>query len=447
MARSRTTLRGPQSMPRLITTLVPILLAAGARAEPAAAPSSPAAVIEEIRARNPDLESIQANIEAARHVGPRVSSLPDPMFSVGLSNFPLSTDQTPLTGVQFELKQTIPWLGKLSAREAVAEHDVAIGAALLEDRRNALVARAKALLWELTYLAEQRRLALEIRQTLEQFARVAEATYTAGSGRQQDLIKPVVEQHRIDDQVVGIDRRVEMIRSEINALRSRAASAPIQAPRLEDAVDPTSPQDPAALLERVRRQNPRLKMRDQMVSKQHAALRLAEEEYYPDFTVGLQYRLRWVETMDAVDGADFIGVGLGVTLPVWAGSKQGEREEEVRARIRAEDSQLAATWNTVRDQLARTLDAIARDQEQAALYRDKIIPDTDKALQASLADYRAGNLEFLSVLDNLTALFKAKVDLVRRVTRTQASLAKLEYILGSPAARQTSPSNPDGGSR
>lgn len=399
---------------------------------PETPPGSPAEVIEQIRTRNPDLAAITANIEAAHHVGPRVSSLPDPMFSVGLSNFPLSSDQTPLTGVQFELRQTIPWLGKLSAREEVAGHDVAIGAAMLEDRRNALVARGQALLWELTYLAERRRLALEIKQTLEQFARVAEAIYTSGSGRQQDLIKPVVAQHRIDDQVVGIDRQVEIIKSEINALRARPVEAPVQAPRLADAAALPSRADLAALVERARRDNPHLQMQRQRVSKQQAALGLAEQEAYPDFSVGLQYRLRWVESMDAVNGADFIGVGLGISLPVYYGSKQGERREEVRARIRAADASLRSAVNTIQDRISQTVEAIERDREQAALYREKIIPDTDKTLQASLTDYRTGNLEFLSVLDNLMDLFRAKVDLVRRTTRIQASRARLIYLIGGP---------------
>lgn len=431
--------------------LAMLLTAQGAWADPPGAPpGSPAEVIEEIRTRNPDLASIAANIEAARHVGPRVSSLPDPMFSVGLSNFPLSTDQTPLTGVQFELKQTIPWLGKLSAREEMAGYDVDIGAAMLEDRRGALVARGRELLWELTYLVERRRLALEIKQTLGQFAQVAEAIYTSGKGRQQDLIKPVVAQYRIDDQVVGIDRQVQMIKSELNALRARPADAPVEAPRLADAVGLPSRTDLAALVERARRDNPYLEVQRQRVSKQRAALGLAEQEAYPDFSVGLQYRLRWVETMDAVNGADFVGVGLGISLPVYYGSKQGERREEVSSRIRAADASLRNEVNALRDRINRTVQAIERDREQAAMYRDKIIPDTDKTLQASLTDYRTGNLEFLSVLDNLMDLFRARVDLVRRTTRIQASRARLIYLLGGPIpeARADEP-NPQtrGGSR
>lgn len=393
---------------------------------------APDKVIEEVRGRNPQLTAIEAEVQAAEHVVPQVGSLPDPMFMVGLSNWPLSTDTTPLTGVQFELKQTFPWFGKLSAREDVARGDVSIRQAGRKDRENQLVARARVLMWELRFLAEHRKLANEIRGVLEQFAQVAEASYTTGGGRQQDLIKPLVEQHRLEDLIVGLDRKRDAIQSEINALRSRPPETPVQPPALAGANDKLALPSRERLRELARATNPMLEMSEAAVSKHKAALRLAEKGYYPDFTVGLQYRLRWVERMDAVDGADFFGVTLGFNLPVFAGSKQGRRVEEARIMIRAGEDQRTATWDRIRDRIERILQSIERDQAQAKIYREKIIPDTRQAFDSSLADYQAGRLEMLSVLDNLMKLFLARVDLVRRTTRIHASLAELEYFLGGP---------------
>jgi outer membrane protein TolC len=396
-------------------------------------PDSYREVIEEVRIHNPGLAALDARVDAARHVVPRAGSLPDPMFMVGLSNWPLSTDETPLTGVQFELRQTFPWFGKLSAREDVAGQDVHIRKALRQEQENLLVARARALLWELRFLTENRRLAVEIGDTLDHFVKVAEAAYTVGNGRQQDLIKPMVERHRIDDMIVGLDRKMDMVRSEINALRARPPEAPVQPPDIEGADAEMTSLVRRRLREFSRKTNPLLKFRDAAIEKQQAALRLAEKDYYPDFTVGLQYRIRWVEQMDAVGGADFIGVTLGMNLPIYFGSKQSRREAEVRSNIRAEQNQRDATWDLIRDRIERVAQGIDRDTAQAKLYRKKIIPDTEQALDSSLADYQSGRIEFLSVLDNLMTLFKARVDLARRTTRIQASLAELDHLLGGSA--------------
>jgi outer membrane protein TolC len=415
-------------------------------AENNAVPALYAEVVEEVRIRNPGLAALDARVDAALQVVPRVGSLPDPLFMLGLSNWPLSTDTTPLTGVQFELKQTFPWFGKLDAREAVVGKDVDIRKAYRAEQENLLVARAKALLWELRFLLEQRRLALEIGAGLEQFTKVAEAAYTVGSGRQQDLIKPVVQRYRIDDLVVGIDRKMDIIRSEINALRNRPPEAPLEAPGLPEG----NVKSPMMVRERLQSYaqatNPLLEVRSAAIAKQHEVLRLAEKDYYPDITLGLQYRLRWVESMDAVGGADFVGLTLGVNLPVYFKSKQNSRVAEVRSNIRAETDQRIGTWDQIRDRIERVAQDIERDVAQAEIYRKKIIPGTEQALDSSLADYQAGRIEFLSVLDNLMALFRARVDLVRRTTRIQALLAGLEHLLGGSLDAALA-STPKGGSR
>ena len=110
-----------------------------------------------------------------------------------------------------------------------------------------------------------------------------------------------------------------------------------------------------------------------------------------------------------------------------------QRAAEVRSNIRAEQNQRAATWDLIRDRIEHVAQGIDRDVAQAELYRKKIIPDTEQALNSSLADYQSGRIEFLSVLDNLMKLFRARVDLVRRTTRIQVSLAELDHLLGGSA--------------
>ncbi|RME25086.1 MAG: hypothetical protein D6806_08520, partial [Deltaproteobacteria bacterium] len=199
--------------------------------------SAPEEVVREVVERNKGTESLDFGAAAAAEIPSQLGSLPDPMFMVGLSNLPLSTDSTPLTGVQFELRQTLPWPGKLAAREEAAGHAARAKKVIVGDRRNLLRARAWALLWELSFLREHRRLANEMSETLRQFVEVTEASYVSGSGRQQDLIKPQVERYRIDDLIVAIDRKAEMIRSRINALRHRPPSAPIEPPSLPEVKD------------------------------------------------------------------------------------------------------------------------------------------------------------------------------------------------------------------
>lgn len=411
------------------------------------APSSPAEVIEEVRARNPGLKGLQAGVDAAGHTAPQASSFPDPTLTVGLSNYPFSTGQTPMSGVQFDLKQRLPWFRKLNALEAAARQDQRIQAALRVEKTNTLVARAWSLLWELTYLHEQRRLALEIGATLDDLVEVARAAYAVGKGRQQDLIKPVVQHQRIDEMVVGIDRQAGILLSELNRLRDREPDAVVIPPAMPKDGDSPPVLKISTLLDYARRHNPMVDLRENAIGKQQEMLTAAREDYVPDFTVGLQYRARWIDSArDPVGGADFFGVTISVGLPVYAATKQSERVEEMKSRLKRAELFLDDTANEVADGIERTALAVERDREQAAIYVEKIIPDTEKALDSSLLDYQQGRIEFLSVLDNLMSLFRARVEHARRVTRIEASLAELEHWLGGPLneAMITTPSGDAG---
>lgn len=411
-------------------------------------PTTAEEVVREVVERNRGTKALESQAAAAAEVPSQAGSLPDPFFMVGLSNLPLSTDSTPLTGIQFELRQTFPWPGKLALREQAAGHNARLRQHLVTERRNLLRAHAWSLLWELAFLREHRRLAGEMAATLNQFVAVAESSYVAGSGRQQDLIKPQVERYRIDDLVESIDRQAATLRARLNALRHRPAQAPIDPPNIPEYNNKVRGQPQGMrgqapdkgpdtrlfssdkLLEFAKEHNPLFRAARQRVEAARSMLALAGKDYFPDISVGLQYRLRWVETMDAVAGADFVGLTLGVNLPVWFASKQRPAEAQREAELAAALAEEQRLGDDIAAGLEAVVQALERDTTQAGIYQEQIIPETRQALESSLADYRAGRLEFISVLDNLLKLFSARVELVRRTTRIQASGAELEHLLG-----------------
>ncbi|MBL6975065.1 MAG: TolC family protein [Deltaproteobacteria bacterium] len=430
----------------LILLAIPLVPAASLYAgHPASGPPvafAAAEVVEEVRARNPGLHALDARADAAGHVAPQAGAFPDPTLTVALVNQPFSTLSSPMTGVQFDLRQRLPWFKRLDALESAARQDQRIQQALSREKKNALTARAWALLWELTYLDEQERLARQVGRTLDDFVEVASAAYAQGMGRQQDLIKPQIQRQRINELVIGIEGQRDMILSELNALRDREPGTHVIPPSLpgDPVVHPEL--DRESLLAYAREHNPLMGFGERSIGKRNEMLRAAEQGYVPDFTVGLQYRARWFDSSrDPAGGADFFGVTIGVGLPVFAAAKQGERIREVSARLREAEHRLRDTDNQVEDRIERLSRAIERDVEQAGLYRTRIIPDTEKALQSSLQDYRSGRIEFLSVLDNLVSLFRAEMDHARRETRVHASLRELEQWVGGPLDEALDPTS------
>ena len=83
-------------------------------------------LINEAMETNPEISSIEFQIEALNEKEIFVQKLMDPMFAIEYSNVPYDTwklDENPMSGIQLKLMQTIPFPGKNSKRKAVIESE------------------------------------------------------------------------------------------------------------------------------------------------------------------------------------------------------------------------------------------------------------------------------------------------------------------------------------
>jgi len=106
-------------------------------------------------ADNPELAALRDKISAAQAVVPQAGSLQDPRLTVALSNMPvggLSFERTPMSGIQFMLRQKVPYPGKLSLRELAARQGVEITQAAYQEAQNAVVRHVKHAYNNLYYL-------------------------------------------------------------------------------------------------------------------------------------------------------------------------------------------------------------------------------------------------------------------------------------------------------
>ena len=81
----------------------------------------------------------------------------------------------------------------------------------------------------------------------------------------------------------------------------------------------------------------------------------------------------------------------------------------------------------------RVQDAVVRAesrQQQVVLFRDVIIPQARQTVDASLSGYRAGKLEFLTLVDNWRRLFEFEVIYHQNLAALAQSLADLEQAVG-----------------
>ena len=418
-------------------TVVLTLLLTGwvARAGPAGPNAEePQAELERLIAAaladNPELAALRDKISAAQAVVPQAGALDDPRLTVALSNMPvggLSFERTPMSGIQFMIRQMVPYPGKLGLRELAARQGVEITRETYQEAENAVVRLVKQGYNNLYYLHRAIEVTQMNKQIAEALAGLAEVMYGVGRIPQQHVIKVHVEVARYVDLLVILDEKLDRAEAALNVLLDRPPDAPLPEPQVG-----TYPLElsAAALYDVARDQRPSLQEMKRRIARLKILVQLARKDLKPDFVLGFDYRVRANSAMDAVSGADFWSFSVGANLP-WLNKERHEsRIIEQQAHLDAAVEQERFVLSKVREALDNALEAATKSRRQVNLYSQGLIPEAELSFSAARTAYEVGKVDMLAVLDALTILNKFQQAYYRVVADHENAVADLEFVVG-----------------
>lgn len=375
------------------------LLAAPVRADEGAPPAADPvleALVAEVLERSPDLRAAAAELAAARERPVQARALPDPMVSFTWINdgWSPSVGRRDMSTLGLMWSQELPGRGKRALEGRMAEVEAAQVEQRLERMRRDLRAEAERAYVALLLRREVLALVREQRDVWAQIEGVTRARYAVGQGAQQDVLRVQVEVTRIEQAHARQVAEVEIALSEVNRLRDRAPDAALDTPaRLRLA---PAPESADVLLDGLRAASPELRAGRLAVEREQAALGLAERLRRPDFSVQAGYMHRG--TLDSMWQA-----GVGVRLPLRKAAQRGA-VAEAEARGAAARRRLDGLELQLRSRTHQRRVRLASLAQQAALYAEGIIPQDRMSVESALANYQAGRVPFLTVLEALTTL-------------------------------------------
>ncbi len=406
-----------------------ILLVAGAvRAEPLTLDAALARAL----ADNPALEAIEARARALAEVPEQVGTLPDPVASVNLLNLPLdsfSFTQEPMTQLQFGLSQTLPFPGTLALRGEVAERRAAGAGFELEERRLQLARDVEAVWWNLFYLDRVLDVIARNETLLRQFVEVAETRYIVGRGLQQDILLAQLELSRLDDRRLQLLSLRDSQVASLNALLDRPAGTEVELPATVEQALPELPPAPE-LVERALENRPLLAVEKEALAAAEAQVELARKSYFPEFRLGVAYGLRGGNNIDGSDRADLASIRFSMSLPLYAASRQERAVDQRNAERMASRHRYHDRRNAVAAEVSQALSDYRRAVEQVVLFRDTIIPQARQTVDAMMAGYQVGKVDFLNLVRSQTTLLDYESDYWRVFSRARQALARLEAAVG-----------------
>jgi outer membrane protein TolC len=412
-------------------SLAGMLILSVATAQATEALSLDEAVAQALSA-NPSLAAVRERATALAAIPDQAKALPDPRLSVNIVNLPLDTfsfTQEGMTQFQVGITQALPYPGKLALRSQIASLEAGAAQSDAAEVRLALVRDVRTVWWNLFYLDRALEVVARNQVLLKQIISVAETLYRVGQGRQQDILLAQLELSKLHDSAIQIQNMHENEVARLNVLLDRPVEPPIQLPQSVAEELPVL-MGAEALQKRAVSSRPILVAQQGRMNAARGRVDLAKKEYVPDFQLGAVYGLRNGTDPDGGSRADMGSIMFSMNLPIYAGSKQDRAVDQRNAEWMQQKYQLQDQRNQVASQVRQAATDYQRAGERAQLFKQQIIPQASQTVDATLAGYQVGKVDFLSLLRSQTTLYDYDTQYWKAFSAANQALARLIAAVG-----------------
>jgi outer membrane protein TolC len=222
--------------------------------------------------------------------------------------------------------------------------------------------------------------------------------------------------------IAMLEAELRATRVRLNGLLVRPPEAPLAQPAGDDALPSLARLDAAALRERVLARNPQLAAEDARIRAAERGKDAVFANRYPEFTLGIapiQMRNRVGEWE----------VMFEINIPLQQSSRRAE-EREALSIIAAAQARREALLNETLAALGENLAALEAAHRVETLTQASLLPQAELTLQAALAGYETGKVDFATVLDAQRQIRQAQLTSIRTRAEARMRLAEIERLLG-----------------
>jgi outer membrane protein, heavy metal efflux system len=414
--------RGEMTITKIIKLFLFVFWTASAFGQNA--PTSLQLLIAEARQSNATIKAAERAIQASEYMPRQASALPDTevmvqSFTVGSPRPFAGYSNSDFAYIGFGASQELPYPGKRALRANVAQHEIAISRAERDSVTWRVLTRLKLAYFQLA--ASQQLIAVleKNRQVADEIEQAAEIRYRVGQGMQQDVLRAQLERTKLLNEISMQRRASAQAQVVLKTLLNRS-------PESSDLVpQPLSSRhvpEAAALFAKLRQSNPELQVSTEQVSQGQAAAALAKREQKPDF--GVQYM--WQHNAD--NFRDYYMGTFSIKLPNRARVRAAEAES--RAKLSQSEAEKKSRLKQLESDLGEQLAVVQTSEQQLTVYEQGLIPQSESALNAGLAGYRAGTQDYQGLLGSYNDTLRLAMDRERTVAEHEAAVAQIEGLIG-----------------
>lgn len=366
-------------------------------------------------------------------IGPR-GAYENPMLGFAALNYPVDTfsaGEFGMTGNEFSLSQRISFPGKLTQLRNAAEREWQSRRQGSETVRLELVREVRLAYYEL-FLAQKKRAIFEDQLGLvRQLIGVTRGRYALGKVSQAELLSLQIEEGGLLEQIIVADRAIRVGSSAlVFAIGGEDEGGLLRAEPVQHARLDLSGLTAQALGEKAVSRSPRIKATSFEVEAADSRVSYAKFGFLPDLEFRVAYMQRQASPGDR--GVNFVSGGVGLSLPLWAFSRQreelkGAREERAKAEALLDQERLRLLH-----QIRSTFAELEESDRRIKLIEGGLLPLAKQAVLASKSAYLTGKIDYTTVLGQIRSRYQTEYSLHEAVVSHESKVAELETLMGGP---------------
>jgi outer membrane protein TolC len=221
-------------------------------------------------------------------------------------------------------------------------------------------------------------------------------------------------------ELISLATQSRTLDAQVNALLARPPDSPLAA-----AAALRIPADElqfAPLASRLRERNAELAADRARLDSAERSRDLAYRNRYPDFALAVSPIQRDNRLADW-------DVMFEVTIPLQQGTRRAQ-EQEAEAMVAAANARREATMQRAVGDLGTALVQLAGAREMERLTETSLLPQARVNLQAALAAYETGKVDFAALLEAERQVRQARLTMLNAQVEAQMRLAEIERLIG-----------------
>lgn len=391
--------------------------------------------LTEVKEENTTIEASKLRALSLKYKIKPGSTFDDPFIAFGLDEIPFDGGRAKIR--RYQISQSIPFPGKLSARSEIAETKAVSSEfdAITVERQIQVL--ATQIFLRASYNKQEIELNQKIQKIIEEITASAKARYRTGDTTHHEWLLAKLELSVLNVDLLRLNRTQKSLTALLNELRNRPSDSQIEV-------------DHEGILETVDENReirvnldsqPELQgwLAQKKVSE--AELKLAKLSFAPDFVIQGMAMQPTMKDAEMSEPSNW-GVMIGMTIPLYFWRKQSDlvaAAEKDRLATMADYQSLQNRLNTeiadAKLQLQTSLDVVK-------LYKNDVIPITEIAVKNARISYASKALPMRQLLDALRSEKTQELELLAAQMDVVVAKTRMTELLSNPPATRFAPTRP-----